>query len=89
MGGEKAVEVAHAAALNSKSIGMYHGKVQRNVRKHGFIHLKISGCTYFPRFGCTPSFSMKAVQSFLHEAPALYALYVNIIFYYGRMKTVV
>lgn len=36
---------------------------------YGTIHVKISVRTYFLSFGHTPSFSMEAVQSFLHEAP--------------------
>lgn len=41
MGGDKAVQVASAAALISKSTGIYQGKVCGNKRTHIFIHLKI------------------------------------------------
>lgn len=63
------VQVVCAVGLNSKSIRMYKQKVHMNKGTHSLIHQKIFLRSYFPRFGTTPSFSMKVTQSFAHEAP--------------------
>lgn len=70
MGGHKVVQVAYVAALNSKSKGLYQRQVRRNKRMQGFMHVKIS--VYFLSFSCMPHFSMKAAQSFVHEAPGVF-----------------
>lgn len=45
---------------------MYQGQVPSKKRMQGFVHLNISAQTYFVSFGCAPSFSMTAAQSFTH-----------------------
>lgn len=72
MGGAKAGYVARACARSFTLTGMYKRKVRRTWRTPGFIHVDISVRTYFSNSVSTPSFSMKAAQSFIHEAPGLY-----------------
>lgn len=48
MGGDKAEEVEHTAALNSKLIGMYERQERRNKCTHRFIDVKTSGRISFP-----------------------------------------
>lgn len=49
-------------------------EVCRNKSTHGLQHLKIFVHAYFLSFGSLPSFGMKTVQSFVHDAPELFHL---------------
>jgi len=68
--GAKAGYLACALALNFTFIEIYKGK-QCGIRHvHDLVHVDISRHAYFSDFTTTPSFSMRALQSFIHEALA-------------------
>ena len=67
------------SAVNLTLIVIYKGKVRRTWHTTGVIHVNISVRRYFSSFGRTPSSGMKAVQSFIHEAPGICVCATNCI----------